>query len=377
MCGMARSRRFTVILAALISLGGYVAPPVAADPRATLTAAVEAKVAEMGVPGAIVGLSIPGEIDYLRAFGVGDVAAGTPMSVHNHTRIGSVTKTFTGTAILQLVDQGRVRLSDPISRYVEDVPHGDAITLDQLGRMRSGLPNYTTTDSFLNRIFAESPAGPEAFAIPPRQLLEWAFEQPMKFEPGAQYEYSNTNTVLLGLVVQKVTGLSPADYLRQNVFGPAGLHQTSFPTSGLLPTPYTHGYTETPDGRIVDTSLWNPSWTNTAGALVSTYTDLATWAAVLGRGTLLRPDTQAQRLSGGSVVAPGLTYAFAIFDENGWLGHDGNIPGYTTVAVYLPERDATLVVIVNSDVPLTNSAEQLAKTVTSIATPDHVYDLSG
>lgn len=370
-----------VAFAAVMLSGAVAAPPAAADPVAgriaALDAAIEAKVAEMGIPGAIVGVSIPGEIDYVRAVGVSDTATGTPVQVDDHTRIGSVTKTFVGTAVLQLVDQGRIQLSDPISRYVEGVPAGDVITLDLLGRMRTGLPDYTETDTFISSLFAQAPAGPDAFAMTPRQLVDIAFTEPMNFEPGAQFQYSNTNTVLLGMVIEKVTGMSLAEYLQHNIFTPVGLTQTSFPVNGLLPTPYAHGYIEAPDGRIVDASLWNPSWGYAAGAIVSTYGDLMRWAATLGKGTLLRPETQAQRLGGGSEVAPGLTYSFAIFDAFGWLGHNGDIPGYTTVALYLPERDAALVVLANSDVPEAHSAGQLAGVVTSILTPDHVYALEG
>ncbi|HEX2285222.1 MAG TPA: serine hydrolase domain-containing protein [Mycobacterium sp.] len=357
------------------------APPAASavaqptDLTAALDAAIEARVAQMGIPGAIVGLSIPGEIEYVKAVGVGDTATGIPMRVDDHTRIGSVTKTFTGTAILQLVDQGRIRLSDPISQYVEGVPSGEAITLDLLGRMRSGLPDFSETDAFMARVYGELPTGPDAFAMTPRQLVDWAFEQPMKFTPGTQYEYSNTNTVLLGMVVEKVTGLPLGDYLEQNVFGPLGLAQTSYPANGILPAPYAHGYNKAPDGQILDATLWNPSWADAAGKIVSTHADLRTWAAALGKGTLLRPDTQARRISNGSSVVPGVDYAFAIFNAQGWLGHNGDIPGYATVAVYLPERDATLVVIANSDVPEPHSAGQIAYEVTSLATPEHLYEL--
>jgi D-alanyl-D-alanine carboxypeptidase len=350
-----------------------VAEPI--DLTGALDAAIEARVAQMGIPGAIVGLSIPGQIEYVKSVGVGDTATGVPMLVDDHTRIGSVTKTFTGTAILQLVDQGRINLSDPISRYVEGVPSGDVITLDLLGRMRSGLPNYTDNDAFTDRLYAEAPTGPDAFAITPRELVDWAFRQPMNFAPGTQYEYSNTNTVLLGMVVEKVTGLPLGEYLAQNVFGPLGLAQTSYPSNGNLPGPYAHGYNKAPDGRIVDATLWNPSWADAAGKIVSTLADVETWAAALGRGTLLQPDTQQQRISNGSTAVPGVDYAFAIFNVHGWLGHNGDIPGYATVAVYLPERDATLVVIANSDVPEPHSAGQIAYDVTSIATPDHLYEL--
>ena len=225
------------------------------------------------------------------------------MLIDDHTRIGSVTKTFTGTAVLQLVDQGRIRLSDPISRYIDGVPNGDAITLDMLGRMRSGLPDYSETDTFMTRLYAEEPAGPQAFPTTPRELVDWAFRQPVDFAPNTQWAYSNTNTVLLGLVVEQVSGLSLADYLTQNVFGPLGLTQTSFPADGVLPAPYAHGYNQGPDGTVYDATLWNPSWGYAAGAVVSTLSDIRTWASAVGTGSLLRPDTQSQRIADGSTVA--------------------------------------------------------------------------
>ncbi|MGV0853355.1 serine hydrolase domain-containing protein [Mycolicibacterium phlei] len=369
-------RGFFALLITAVMFAG--APPAVAQPvdlAAALDRVIEQRLAQMGAPGAIVSLSIPGEIEYVKAFGVADTATGAPMLLDSHHRIGSVTKTFTGTAILQLVDQGRIRLSDPISRYVEGVPHGDEITLDLLGRMRSGLSNYTENDEFVARLYRESPLGPDAFAVTPRELVDLAFTQPMKFPPGTQYEYSNTNTVLLGMVVEKVTGMPLGQYLQENIFGPLGLTQTSYPADGWLPAPYAHGYNEAPDGAIVDTALWNPAWADAAGKIVSNVYDLRTWARALGSGALLKPETQAARISDGSPAAPGTDYSFAIFNVQGWRGHNGDIPGYATVAVYLPERDATLVVFVNSDVPEPHSAGEIAYDVTRIATPDNVYEL--
>jgi D-alanyl-D-alanine carboxypeptidase len=353
--------------------------PVHADPDhdlvSRLDAAIEARIAQMGIPGAIVALSIPGEIEYAKAFGVGDTATGEPMLVNDFTRIGSVTKTFTGTAILQLVDQGKISLSDPISRYVDGVPFGDVITLDLLGRMRSGLPDYTQTDEFLNRVYTELPTSPDAFTTTPQELIEAAFRQPMEFPPGTDYRYCNTNTVLLGMVVEKVAGLPLGEYFQQNIFGPLDLQRTSYPPNGLLPVPYPHGYSKAPDGDIVDATLWNPSWGDAAGKIVSDLADMTVWAVALGKGTLLRPDTQAQRISNGTAATPGVDYDFALFNAHGWLGHNGDIPGYTTVVVYLPERNASLVVFTNSDVPEQNSAGQIAYDVTSIGTPDHLYEV--
>ena len=372
-------RAIRILVGLLIAVLTFtVAPPAVGQPAdlaARLDRVVEERLAQMGVPGAIVSLSIPGEIEYVKAFGVSDTVTGAPMRVDSHHRIGSVTKTFTGTAILQLVDQGRIRLSDPISQYVEGVPSGDEITLDLLGRMRSGLPNYTESEEFIARLYRESPLGPDALRITPRELLDIAFAMPLNFPPGTQYEYSNTNTVLLGMVVEKVTGVPLGKYFQDNIFGPLGLTQTSYPANGWLPEPFDHGYTEAPDGAIVDATLWNPAWADAAGKIVSNIYDLRTWAKALGSGALLSPQTQAARLGGGSPAAPRTDYSFAIFDVQGWRGHNGDIPGYATVAVYLPERDATLVVFVNSDVPELHSAGEIAYDVTRIATPGNIYEL--
>ncbi len=375
---MRGARPLLAVAVAAMTLAATVVPAVAqpgADVAAQLDAVIAAKIEEMGIPGAIVGLSIPGRLEYVRAVGVGDTATGAPLTVDDHTRIGSVTKTFTGTAVLQLVDDGRIKLSDPISRYVDGVPSGDEITLDMLGRMRSGLFDYSEDDTFLTRLFAETPLGPDAFAMTPPQLLELAFRHPLNFAPGTKYQYSNTNTVLLGQVVEKVSGLSLGEFFQQRIFDPLGLGQTSFPPNGLMPVPFAHGYTPLPDGTIVDASLWNPSWANAAGQVVSDYADLATWAAALGKGTLLNPETQAQRTRVAGAY-PGVGYGFALFNTHGWLGHNGDIPGYATVVVYLAEEDATLVVLANSDEPENHSAGQLASAITAIATPGHPYNLA-
>jgi D-alanyl-D-alanine carboxypeptidase len=230
-------------------------------------------------------------------------------------------------------------LSDPISLYVDGVPSGEVVTLDVLGRMRSGLSDYAESDDFLKRIYGEAPAGLDAFSTTPRELIDWAFAQPINFPPGSQYEYSNTNTALLAMVVEKVSGLSLADYLQQNIFGPVGLTQTSFPANGRMPLPYAHWYNEAPDGTIVDATLWNPSWGYAAGQIVSPDADLKTWAAAVGTGALLSPGHSGTTLSGGTAVAPGVDHMFAIFNAEGGIGHNGDIPGYTTVMVYC--RSAT------------------------------------
>lgn len=178
--------------------------------------AITAAMRKADIPGVGVGLWIDGEDPYVRAFGTSDKATGVPIKTDMHTRIGSVTKTFTITGVLQLVDDGKVRLDAPISTYLDGVPGGGKITVRQLADMRSGLFNYTEDP----RWQATFKADPHR-AWTPQELLDIAFKHPANFPPGARWEYSNTNTILLGLLVEKVGGQPLHTYLEQNVFEPA------------------------------------------------------------------------------------------------------------------------------------------------------------
>ncbi|MEU9165024.1 serine hydrolase domain-containing protein [Streptomyces sp. NPDC048424] len=339
---------------------------------ARLDAAITAAMEKDGIPGLIVGLWMPGRGDYVKSFGMADTASGTPMKTDLHTRVGSVTKTFTVTALLQLVDQGRIRLDAPVSTYLDGVPGGEKITLRQLAAMRSGLYDYTSDPKFLDSLRTDPHR-----SYTPQQLLDYAFAHPANFAPGAKWEYSNTNTVLLGLVIEKIGGQPLHAFLQQHVFGPLKLTSTSLPTGAALPEPHAQGYTAfTPGGAVTDATTWNPSWAWAAGAVVSDLADLHTWAPALADGRLLTPATQAQRLRTGPVGVPGISYGLGIADVNGWLGHNGELPGYETIAAQLPQEKATLVVIVNSDVDRGGSySTTIGRAVTRIVTPDHLWSL--
>ncbi|MFJ7207127.1 serine hydrolase domain-containing protein [Streptomyces sp. NPDC098789] len=338
---------------------------------AQLDAAVREVMRATGVPGATVGLWAPGKGSYVKSFGVADKVTGEPMRGDLRVRIGSETKTFTVTALLQLVDQGKVGLDDPIATFVPDVPNGDRITLRELAGMRSGLFNYTL-DPGMIKAFEGDPAQ----SFEPQQLLDYSFKHPVQFAPGAKFEYSNTNLVLLGLVVEKVTGRPLHDVIAQDVLEPAGLHDTLFPTDSRLPDPHAHGYTDqTASGKIEDATDWNPSWAWAAGAMISDLQDLRSWARVLATGTLLTPATQAERLKTTPMDIPGAGYGLGIFDVQGWIGHNGSLPGYETLTVYLPPAQATMVVVLNTDVDTKGQEPStlFGEAVTQIVTPDHVY----
>ncbi|MFD6972788.1 serine hydrolase domain-containing protein [Streptomyces sp. NPDC059949] len=351
---------------------GPVAQDLAPATVARLDAAITAAMKKDAIPGVIVGVWIPGRGDYVKSFGVADQESGTPMKSDLHMRIGSVTKTFTVTAVLQLVDQGRIGLDDPVSKYVDGVPGGDRITLRQLAAMRSGLYDYTSDPKFLDALRTD----PQR-TYTPQQLLDLAFAHPANFAPGAKWEYSNTNTVLLGLVVEKIGGQPLHTFLQQHVFGPLKLTSTSLPTTAEFPEPHAQGYTPfTPNGTVAEATTWNPSWAWAAGAAISDLDDLHSWVPALVDGRLLTPATQAQRLRTESVGVPGVSYGLGIADVNGWLGHNGELPGYESIAAGLPQQKATLVVLVNSDVDRGGSySTTIGRAVTQILTPDHVWTL--
>ncbi|MER6776168.1 MULTISPECIES: serine hydrolase domain-containing protein [unclassified Streptomyces] len=363
-----------VLLAALCAGTGSASVRTDFDPATVrkLDAAITEVMKQTGMPGLNIGLWMPGRGVYEKSFGIADRQTGTPMKADLHSRIGSVTKTFTVTGLLQLVDQGEVGLDDPISRYVSGVPGGDSITLRQLADMRSGLFDYTTDEKWLDGLRADPHR-----TYTPRQLVDVAFGHPPNSKPGAKWEYSNTNTVLLGMLVEKVSGQSLADYLREHVFAPLKLNSTSLPGDSAMPDPHAHGYTDfTPKGTVADATNWNPSWAWAAGAVISDLDDLHAWAPALADGRLLTPKTQAERLRTLPIGAvPGASYGLGILDFNGWLGHNGELPGYETIAAQLPAEKATLVVLVNSDVDYRgkNLSSMIGNAVTSIVTPDHLW----
>jgi D-alanyl-D-alanine carboxypeptidase len=339
-----------------------------------LDGAIERVIADAAIPGAIVGIWAP-DGEYVRAFGVADTKTRAPMKTDFYSRIGSQTKTFTVTAMLLLAGEGKVALDDPIASYVDGVPRGAEITLRQLARMQSGLPNYTHNPVFVHELLSEPRR-----EFTPAQLLGFAYSQPASFDPGAGFEYSNTNTVLLGLVVEKVSGRSLGTYVHDHITGPLSMDDTSFPVDNTFPKPHATGYTkQTLDGGETTGTDWNLSWAWASGAMISTLHDMRIWAPALASGQMLTRQMQQERLQfvdrDGEPAQDG--YGLGLFSANGWIGHNGSLPGYQTVSVFLPDRQTAVVIFVNTDIAVDGAdpGTLLAAAVTKELTPDHVYQL--
>lgn len=347
------------------------APGVRAGTAAELDQVIRSTAANAGVPGVIVGIWMPGRPRYVRAFGIADKADCRPMRPDLFMRIGSETKTFTVTALLELVDRGEVGLDDPISRYVPGVPDGQNITLRELAGMRSGLFPYSADTGFQHLLQTQPHR-----QYTPQELLGFAFAHENKFTPGTQFDYSNTNTVLLGLVIEKVTHRPLRDAIRDMITRPSGLDDTFLPVRAEFPRPHAHGYTdETVDGSEADATDWNPSWGWAAGAMISDLEDLHSWAVNVATGELLKPQTQAERLDALPTGAPGDAYGLGIDINHGWIGHAGSLPGYQSLTVYLPALRATMVILLNTDIRSNgeNPSTLLGRAITQVISPQNVY----
>jgi D-alanyl-D-alanine carboxypeptidase len=337
-------------------------PTYAVDLRTELAKLVH----ELLVPGAAVVVRSSELGDWSTTFGTRARGGRERVALGDHVRIGSNTKTMTGTVILQLVGERKLSLDDPIARFRPEVPNGANITITELLDMRSGLYNYSESLE-LNQALDTTPQ--RVFA--PDELLAMAYKHPPYFAPGAGYHYSNTNTVLLGLVIEQLTGNRVEDEFRKRIFNPLGLKDTTFParTSNAILDPHPNGYmfgsnvetlaTQTlpPEQQAraragtlqpADVTNDNPSWGWTAGAGISNAPDLARYVQALVGGGLLDAPLQAQRLASMQPTEPSnpasASYGLGLAKLGPMYGHTGELPGYNSFMGYDPARKITLVV---------------------------------
>jgi D-alanyl-D-alanine carboxypeptidase len=251
----------------------------------------------------------------------------------DQVRVGSITKSMVATVALQLVGEGRLRLGDNVEHWLPGlIPGGDEITIRMLLNHTSGIYNYTDDPGFIPAIVAD----PYRYWSP-RELVALATSHEPVFEPGTGWSYSNTGYILVGLVLEKVTGTPIQTLLNRRVIKPLHLHDTFFATSGRFRGSYAHGYLppSITGAGYLDVSGWPPSWAWAAGAVVSNADDLARFYTALMSGRLLRPWLLKQ-MTTTVEVGEGFGYGLGIYTMSTpcgeiW-GHDGGIPGYVSFA---------------------------------------------
>ncbi|GAB2687609.1 serine hydrolase domain-containing protein [Nocardia thraciensis] len=311
------------------------------DLTAEVDRIVQSRMAAGMIPGAWVSIVDADRGAYARAFGQADHGAGRAATIGDHYRIGSVTKTFTATAVLRLVDQQRLSLDDPLERYVPGIPHGGAVRLADLLGMRSGVYDYTSDPEFV----AAADADPPMAGWRPDDALRIIAAHPDEARPPrTETVYDNANYFLLGRVVEQVTGRPIRDVVNDLV-AELGLTETSYPTDARLPDPAARGYAYEGAEPVDVTDRTPPTVYDAAGAMVSTISDMTRYARMLARGDLLGPRTQRARAQFTELGTS--EYGLGLLRVGAWVGHNGAVAGYRTMVAHLPHRDVGIAVAVN------------------------------
>ncbi len=333
---------------------------------------VDTTVQDLLVPGAMVMLRTP-QGDFRVSAGTTQLGTTTPPGADTHLRIASNTKSMTAAVIVQLAQEAKLGLDDPVARYIPSVPNGDNITIDELLTMRSGLYNYTDAPEL-----AASVDRDPTRVWTTDELLALAFARPPNFPPGTAYEYCNTNYALLGLIAEQVDGRPLAQAMQERLFGPLGMRDTLLParTANTIPAPYSHGYlygsaryvlTDTPyppdiqaaarAGTLLPTDYTdvNHSWAYAAGGVISTSSDLAIWIEALVSGRLFDAAYQRRWLDSLRAKDPsmpdGQQYGYGIerlrWGSNAVYFHGGETIGFNSHMGYDPNSRMTFVTWTN------------------------------
>ena len=320
-----------------------------------------------GPPG-VSALVQRGKVRELHTAGRSKLDAAGPIRLNQHMRIASVTKAFTGAVTLRLVERGKLALGDTVGEIRPDLPATwHAITVRQMLYHTGGLPNYTATPAFQS-YFADHIS--DFISVP--QIIGFAASEPLDFPPGSRYEYSNTGTIVLGLMAETVTGRSYAKLLKRLVLRPLGLDETTFPSGLELPKPFVRGYLDEGPGQppFNVSQLISPSGTWSAGGIVSTPRDVNTFIRAWAGGRLLR-DPAVRRaqtaflppFSGGDPPGPGqnrggLTLYRYRTRCGVVFGHSGNFPGFTQWVAASPDGTRSAVVTANLQLSAPNTGPQ-------------------
>jgi D-alanyl-D-alanine carboxypeptidase len=318
-------------------------------------------------PGAAVLVARGDTVLFRAARGEADVGRHLPLQPDSVFRIGSIGKQFTAAALLTLVEAGKVRLDDPLSRYLPDYPGGDRITILQLLNHTSGVKNYSALPGYVEKTIRQD--------MTTAQIIDLFKNERPDFAPGSQWAYSNSGYTLIGAVIEAVTRKPWHVYFDEVLFKPLGLRHTGYAHDSAVAKQLVQGYTREAD-KVVPMRPMSMTQPHAAGSLVSNVDDLLRWNRALHQGRILKNDTYIKMVVPvGKAADPGIGYGFGLYNEkvrkNAMLRHGGRIFGYNASLNYLPGPGITVVVLQNSDVPIgDDTPETLAKKLAAIALGD-------
>ncbi|GGL19216.1 hypothetical protein GCM10011588_37250 [Nocardia jinanensis] len=302
--------------------------------------------------------------EWVGSAGVAELGGFAKPPVDGHVRIGSNTKTFTATLVLQLVAEGRIVLDTPAVEYLPEFGIDERITVRMLLQHTSGLFNFTGEYYPDGTIVAGIPStisGKEWVdkrfdTYRPEDLIRLALSRPARFEPGTDWSYSNTNYVLARLLIEKVTGHSVAEEMQRLILGPLGLSGTVSPSTRTdIPEPHAHAYYRYDDAGVektVDVTRHNPSWISSGGDMISTTRDLHIFLSALNSGKLLPAGLLAEMRTPHPTGIPGMDYGLGVFVQDTAHGgtvitHNGGAAGHGALMYSTPDGSKTLTASLN------------------------------
>lgn len=322
------------------------------------------------LPAALIGIWDGSGRSFVRSFGYADLQKGMPLTAADHFRVGSNTKTFVVAVLLQLVGEKKLRLDEPLSRFALGVtiPNAANITVRELCDMRSGLFEAYATPEF-ERLNMKVPKD-----FDQRTLVRWAVRQKPYFAPNAGYRYSNTNYLLLGLIIEALTHDTIGNQIRKRLLQPFGLTQTSFPLTEAMPSPWAHGYELDEQRNWHDISNTIPvAFMWSAGAMISDMNDIRRWIKIFSTGRAGGAATYRDLIN--CIPFLGNTgFGLGITCSEGWYGYTGALPGYNTADYYSPATGITIVawITYQAPEPVEGVASVMVRDIARILTPKHI-----
>ncbi len=315
---------------------------------------------------------------------LGESMTGVPADPAMHFRNGNIAISYMGTALMRLVDQGRVRLDDPVSRWLPHIPHGRGITLRMLANSTTGLRDYVPDPGFQKAVTANP-----FRQWTPDELVSISTSQEPWYAPGTNWSYSHANFVLLGEALEKITHTRLDRLLEREVLGPLGLHETRNSFTPEIPEPALHAFTAD-RGTYEESTYWNPSWTTAPGAVETTdICDLARSASGIGSGELLSRPAYEEFLNPGTVGLGHATatcpatvclaqteethYGMGVVVLNDWVSQHPLFFGYSASMAYLPSERLAIAVSTTQNPGSVDghTAHTIVQRIAAALTPDH------
>lgn len=282
-------------------------------------------------------LAKKGNILFRQGYGMANLQKKSPNTPNNIFQIGSVTKQFTALAIMQLQEQGKLNVKDPIQTYLPDYPHGDKITIHHLLTHTSGIPNYTDFPDFLETIGQQ---------VTVEQNLDKFKDKPLDFEPGSMSQYSNSGYIVLGAIIERVSKQTYENYIYEHIFKPLGMNDSGFRDGDVADKQFAVGYTKGLDTPS-ETPFVDTSNTYSAGAIYSTIDDLYKWDRSLYTEQLIKKITAEAMFTPFKDL---YAYGWGVVDEGRKIyAHTGRIPGFVAYLKHYMLDDMTVIVLSNND----------------------------